>query len=284
VVDTCPIGDVTRDELIRKMVGRDIASLTGEGKAEPGETVLEVRDLTLPGAFENVSFSLRAGETVGLAGLVGAGRSEVARAVFGAARPPSGSVRMEGAPLPPGNIPAAIEHGIALVPEDRQADGLVLPLSVHDNLVFAVLRELSRGIVRSRRCETEVVAGLMKDLGVRAASPLLPAAALSGGNQQKLVLGKWLAARPRVLLLDEPTRGVDVGAKAEIYRLIRRLAEGGMATLLISSDLPELLAMSDRVLVMRGGRLAGELPRAEATEERVLALALGETAVGVEAA
>jgi len=235
VVDTCLIGDVTRDELIRKMVGRDIASLTGEGKAEPGETVLEVRDLTLPGAFENVSFSLRAGETVGLAGLVGAGRSEVARAVFGAARPPSGSVRMEGAPLPPGNIPAAIEHGIALVPEDRQADGLVLPLSVHDNLVLAVLRELSRGIVRSRRCETEVVAGLMKDLGVRAASPLLPAAALSGGNQQKLVLGKWLAARPRVLLLDEPTRGVDLAARADIYVLLARLAAEGFGILLCSS-------------------------------------------------
>jgi ABC-type sugar transport system ATPase subunit len=226
----------------------------------------------------DVSFSLRAGEIVGLAGLVGAGRSEVARTIFGAGRPQSGGVSVDGAPVPPGSIPAAIVRGIALVPEDRQADGLVLPLTVHDNLVLAVLRELARGVVRARRRETEVVAGLIKDLSVRAASPLLPAMSLSGGNQQKLVLGKWLAARPRVLLLDEPTRGVDVGAKAEIYRLIRRLAEGGMATLLISSDLPELLAMSDRVLVMRRGRLVGELPREEATEERVLALALGETA------
>jgi rhamnose transport system ATP-binding protein len=286
VVDTCSVAGVTRDGLIRKMVGRDIASLTGPGMEETaGDTVLEVRDLTLPGAFENVSFTVRAGEIVGLAGLVGAGRSEVARAVFGADRPQSGGVRVDGVPITPGNMTEAIRCGIALVPEDRQAVGLVLPLSVHDNLILAVLRELAHGVVRSRRREAEVVNGLMKDLGVRAASTALPAAALSGGNQQKLVIGKWLAAKPRVLLLDEPTRGVDVGAKAEIYRLIRRLAEGGMATLLISSDLPELLAISDRILVMRRGRIVGELsgrvPRHSpggATEERVLSLALGEPA------
>jgi rhamnose transport system ATP-binding protein len=281
VVETCPIAGVTRDGLIRKMVGRDIASLAGDGAeaAGVGEVVLEVSDLGIPGAFENVSFTVRAGEIVGLAGLVGAGRSEVVRAVFGADRPQSGGAWVDGVPVPPGSVTEAIRCGIALVPEDRQALGLVLPLSVHDNLVLAVLRELAHGVVRSRRREAEVVAGLMKDLGVRAASPALPAAALSGGNQQKLVLGKWLAANPRVLLLDEPTRGVDVGAKAEIYRLIRRLTEDGMATLLISSDLPELLAMSDRILVMRRGRIVGELTGAEATEERVLTLALGEPVV-----
>jgi rhamnose transport system ATP-binding protein len=278
VVDTSPIGAVTRDELIRKMVGRDISSLTGNSAEEPrtGEVVLEVAELSLPGGFENISVVIRAGEIVGLAGLVGAGRSEVARAIFGAARPREGSVQVDGVPIPLGSVTTAIEHGIALVPEDRQALGLILPLSVHNNLVLATLRNLARGIVRSRRRESEVVTGLMKDLSVRAASPALPAASLSGGNQQKLVLGKWLAARPRILLLDEPTRGVDVGAKAEIYRLIRRLAQEGMATLFISSDLPELLAMSDRILVMRQGRIVGELPGAEATEERVLTLALGE--------
>jgi ABC-type sugar transport system ATPase subunit len=169
---------------------------------------------------------------------------------------------------------------VALVPEDRQHQGLVLPLPVQDNLLLVVLRALARGgVLRSRRREEDVTARLLRDLAVRVpavGAAAAPAEALSGGNQQKLVLGKWLAAAPRVLILDEPTRGVDVGAKAEVYRLIRQLAGGGMATLLISSDLPELLALSDRIVVLRAGRVAGELREpAERTEERVLTLALG---------
>jgi ABC-type sugar transport system ATPase subunit len=180
-------------------------------------------------------------------------------------------------------VPAAIRQGVALVPEDRQHLGLVLPLPVGTNLTLAVLRGLSRFGFPSKRQEAPLIARLMKELDIRAASAAVPAETLSGGNQQKVVLGKWLAASPRVLILDEPTRGVDVGAKAEVHRLIRSLAQQGMATLLISSDLPELLAMSDRILVMRAGRLAGELGRAEATPEKVLALALGQAPAGAAA-
>ncbi|MBV9852289.1 MAG: sugar ABC transporter ATP-binding protein [Armatimonadetes bacterium] len=273
LVGTRPIGEVSRDELVRMMVGRDLQAFEREVGAA-GETLLDVRGLTRAGEFQDISFALRAGEIVGLAGLVGAGRSEVARAIFGVEPPASGAVTVAGAPLPPGSVRAAVARGVALVPEDRQHQGLVLPLPVGVNLLLVVLGTLSLGGFRSARKEKTTVAGLMQELSVRAAGPSVPAGTLSGGNQQKLALGKWLAASPRVLLLDEPTRGVDVGAKAEVYRLIRQLARGGMATLVISSDLPEILALSDRILVMREGRLAGELSREEATEERILALAL----------
>jgi rhamnose transport system ATP-binding protein len=278
LVDTCPIADVTQADLIRKMVGREIADPSGAAKAEvaaggeapspatpsSGEAVLEVRGLTRAGAFANVSFEVRAGEIVGMAGLVGAGRSEVARAMFGVDRFDTGSVTVSGKTLAPGSVRDAITAGVALVPEDRQHLGLVLPLGVGENLTLAVLRALAtgNGLVRDKRRESDVAMELIGDLDVRGAPNLAAAAEnLSGGNQQKLVLGKWLAAAPRVLILDEPTRGVDVGAKAAIYALIRKLAQDGMATLLISSDLPEVLALSDRVLVMRAGRIAGEFAR-----------------------
>jgi len=239
-----------------------------------------VRGLGWTGQFQDVSFSLRAGEIVGLAGLIGAGRSEVAGAIFGIETPTSGTVTVGGEALPPGSVPAALARGIALVPEDRQGQGLVLPLSVGQNLLLSVQGSLTTAGFRSPAREQAVVADLMQGLAVKAAGPDVPANTLSGGNQQKLSLGKWLATKPRVLLLDEPTRGVDVGAKAEVYRLIRQLARDGMATLVISSDLPEILALSDRILVMREGQVAGEMPRAGATEEKILALALpGEAAV-----
>ena len=177
-----------------------------------------------------------------------------------------------------------MDRGIAMVPEDRQNLGLVLQLPVGANLSLAVLRTLTNlGLTSSRR-EHELVERLMRDLAVKAPDPSVPAQTLSGGNQQKLVIGKWLATNPRILILDEPTRGVDVGAKAEVHRLIRKLADEGMATLLISSDLPEVLAMSDRILVMRGGVIAGELTRADATQEKVLALAISATTSEAEAA
>jgi len=278
VVETCLAKNLGRDELIRKMVGRSVAATArAAAEASPAPIVLDVRNLTQTGVFHDVSFSVRAGEIVGLAGLVGAGRSEVAQAIFGVDRPAGGTVTIGGAVLPPGDVNAAIARGVALVPEDRQEAGLVLPLSVGENLLLGVLRRLAgRGGFRSKVRETrEVVTPLLRDLSVRAASADVPAETLSGGNQQKIVLGKWLATQPKVLLLDEPTRGVDVGAKAEIYALLRRLANDGLATLLISSDLPELLALSDRVVVLRAGRVAGELSHAQATEEAVLGLAFG---------
>ncbi|NLC58242.1 MAG: sugar ABC transporter ATP-binding protein [Armatimonadetes bacterium] len=283
-VDTRATPTIDREELIRLMVGRELAAAEpGADSTTPGEVLLAVEGLTRDGAFAGVSFQVRAGEVVGLGGLVGAGRSEVARALFGIDRPDSGTVKVGGQRLPPGSVPAAIRQGVALVPEDRQHLGLVLPLPVGTNLTLAVLRGLSRFGFPSKRQEAPLIARLMKELDIRAASAAVPAETLSGGNQQKVVLGKWLAASPRVLILDEPTRGVDVGAKAEVHRLIRSLAQQGMATLLISSDLPELLAMSDRILVMRAGRLAGELGRAEATPEKVLALALGQAPAGAAA-
>ncbi|MEO7719004.1 MAG: sugar ABC transporter ATP-binding protein [Capsulimonas sp.] len=275
LVDTRPIADVSRDELVKLMVGRELlAEESRESTVTLGEVMLDVRGLTRPGVFQDISLSVRAGEIVGLAGLVGAGRSEVAASIFGVDRPASGSVSIAGKPLPAGSIPKSIGCGLALVPEDRQHQGLVLPLTVGTNLLLTVLGSPSMGALRSSDKENKVVADLMRDLSVKAAGPGIAANTLSGGNQQKLALGKWLAAAPRVLILDEPTRGVDVGAKADVYRIIRQLAQDGMATLLISSDLPELLTLSDRILVMSQGRIRGELTRAEATEEKILALAL----------
>jgi len=281
MVGTYPLADLGRDELVRRMVGRELlAEERPETPAAEGAVLLDVRGLGRTGRFQDVSFSLRAGEIVGLAGLIGAGRSEVAQAIFGIETPTSGTVTVRGEALPPGSVPAALTRGVALVPEDRQQQGLVLSLSVGQNLLLAVQGSLTAAGFRSARREQAVVTGLMQGLAVKAAGPDVPANTLSGGNQQKLSLGKWLATKPRVLLLDEPTRGVDVGAKAEVYRLIRQLARDGMATLVISSDLPEILALSDRILVMREGRLAGEMPRAGATEEKILALALPDASAG----
>jgi rhamnose transport system ATP-binding protein len=284
LIDTRPTAELSRVELIRLMVGREIPEMTqpaGPADQKPGvpdEPVLALRDLSMPGAVRDISLAVNAGEIVGLAGLVGAGRSELARAVAGVERSSHGSVLVSGRPLRGGSVRAAIDAGVVLVPEDRRLQGLVLPLPVSANMTLAVLRRLSRlGFTSSAR-ERPLVQRFISELGIRTPHADAPAATLSGGNQQKALLGKWLAARPRVLLLDEPTRGVDVGAKREIYAHIRRLAAQGLAVLLISSDLPEILALSDRVLVMRAGTIAGELPRAAATEEAVLALAVPDAA------
>ena len=279
LVGTYSLDETDRNELVRRMVGRELlAEERPEPAAAAGAALLNVRGLSRTGRFQDVSFSVRAGEIVGLAGLIGAGRSEVAETIFGIEAPTAGRVTVAGEALPPGSVPAAVAQGIALVPEDRQGQGLALPLSVGQNLLLSVQGSLTTAGFRSPRRERAVVRDLMQSLGVKAAGPDVPANTLSGGNQQKVSLGKWLATKPRVLLLDEPTRGVDVGAKVEVYRLIRQLARDGMATLVISSDLPEILALSDRILVMRAGRIAGEMPRTGATEEKILALALpGQT-------
>ncbi len=277
-VHTGPTEQLNRASLIRLMVGRELeAAETGPQSVEPGparEPVLTCSHLQRAGVVHDVSFTVHAGEIVGLAGLVGAGRSEVARCIFGVDRRDSGEVLVKGQPVPPGDVSQAIQAGIALVPEDRQHQGLILPMSVETNLVIVVQQMLARWIWRNRRRERDVASAAMQALQVKAASGDVEASTLSGGNQQKLVLGKWLAADPAVLILDEPTRGVDVGARTEVYRLIRAQAAEGRATLVISSDLPELLQLCDRLLVMRAGRIAGELNRSDATQERVLELAL----------
>jgi rhamnose transport system ATP-binding protein len=279
-VATNATAQIDKEKLIQLMVGRELLSVDHaprgrKGDAAAGPVMLEVVNLTRGGAFRDVSFNVRAGEIVGMAGLVGAGRSEVARVIFGADKADGGHVLVNGQRLRGGSVREAMDRGVGMVPEDRQHLGLVLQLPVSVNLSLTKLDSLTTmGLISSRK-ERALVASLITNLQVKTASPAALAQTLSGGNQQKLVAGKWLASRPRVLILDEPTRGVDVGAKAEIHKLVRQLADDGQtATLLISSDLPEILALSDRVLVMRGGRIAGELSRAEVTQERVLALAI----------
>ncbi len=277
-VRTASILDVTVDEIIRSMVGRDLESLFPKTPVVVGEVVLDVADLCRAGAFNGVSFTVRAGEIVALAGLVGAGRSEVARAVFGIDRRTSGTVRVRGRLLPNGKPRAAMEAGIALVPEDRRQQGLVMSMGIDQNVALASLSELRRfGLIRRSR-ERQLASTWATRLQLKFSRIRNAVSTLSGGNQQKVVLSKWLARRPSVLLIDEPTRGIDVGTKAEVHRLLDRLVGQGLAVLMISSELPEVLGMADRVLVLREGRITAEFSRADATEDAVMRAATGQLA------
>ncbi|MDG4798266.1 sugar ABC transporter ATP-binding protein [Micromonospora sp. WMMD1082] len=277
---TDEIGNLTVDGVVRTMVGRDISALFPKLATEPGEVRLEVDGLTRHGYFDDVSFTVRGGEIVALAGLVGAGRSEVARAVFGIDRYDAGEVRVDGRRLRPGDPPAAISAGLALVPEDRRQQGLVMQLSIERNATLPRRWALSRLGLLSGGSERRSAADWARRLQVKAARNSDPVATLSGGNQQKVVLAKWLSTGPRVLMIDEPTRGIDVGTKAEVHRLLSQLASEGVAVLMISSELPEVLGMADRVLVMHEGRLVAELPRDRADEESVMFAATGQAVTG----
>lgn len=274
-VGTWGVRDITRDEVVRRMVGRELGEAPARPIASPGEVALEIEGLTSPGVFRDVSLSVRRGEIVALAGLVGAGRTEVARAVFGIDPFERGTIRLFGRPVRFRSPREALRHGLAYLPEDRQHQGLILPMSVAHNISLTVLDQLSRAGWLHRRRERELAQEQVQRLRVKANSVSQPAQSLSGGNQQKVLVGKFLVTQPKVLILDEPTRGVDVGAKAEIHRLIGELAEQGIAVLMISSDLPEVLALADRVVVMRDGRVAGELSRSEMSEEAIMHLAVG---------
>jgi rhamnose transport system ATP-binding protein len=275
-VSTDPAADLTVDQVVRRMVGREVASLFPKIDVEPGEVVLEVRGLTRLGVFADVSFDVRAGEIVALAGLVGAGRSEVVRAVFGVDAYDSGSVRVAGAELRKGSPSAAMHAGIALVPEDRRQQGLVMELSVERNATLTRRWKLAKFGLLSARGERATAADWAKRMQVKAAKLSDPVSTLSGGNQQKVVLAKWLSTDPRVLIVDEPTRGIDVGTKAEVHRLLSQLAADGMAVVMVSSELPEVLGMADRVLVMHEGRLVDDIPRARADEGSVMLAATGQ--------
>ncbi|MER7370306.1 sugar ABC transporter ATP-binding protein [Nonomuraea wenchangensis] len=275
LVATDPIGDLTPDALVRRMVGRELEALFPKQDTTAGEVALSVRRLTREGVFTDVSFEVRRGEIVALAGLVGAGRSEVARAVFGIDRWDAGAVEVDGRRLRPARPTAAMAAGLALVPEDRRQQGLVMDLSIERNIGLAGLAALRRGPLISRLAERERARDWAVRLRLKFARLGDPVNVLSGGNQQKVVLAKWLARRPSVLIVDEPTRGIDVGTKAEVHRLLSELAASGVAVLMISSELPEVLGMADRVLVMHEGRLVAELDRAEASEESVMAAATG---------
>jgi rhamnose transport system ATP-binding protein len=266
--------DLTTDELVRAMVGRDIEQRQLD-RGAIGETVLSVDRLTREGKFVDVSFELRAGEIVGLGGLVGAGRTEIAEAIFGIDRYDAGSVTVAGRPLKKGSPAAAMRAGIALVPEDRRQHGLVMEESIERNVLLASLASVTRRGLIVTDAARETSRTWLERLQVKYGKLADPVTTLSGGNQQKVVLAKWLRRAPRVIIVDEPTRGIDVGTKAEVHRLLEDLAEQGVAVLVISSELPELLLLSDRILVIREGRLVREIPRAEASEESVVAAAAG---------
>lgn len=275
-VATKPIADVDRDSLVQMMIGRTLAAYFPRHlDAPPGQELLRVESLSSPGKFHDISFTLRAGEILGLAGLVGAGRTEIAQALFGLDPRARGRVAVQGRTGILRRPAAAMKLGLGLVPEDRKRHGLVLSMAARENVTLPILEKMSRlGWVRAA-AERALAAEYFASLDIRAAGLDALTATLSGGNQQKLVLAKWLAARCRVLLVDEPTRGVDVGAKAEIHGLLDRLAHEGAGLLLISSELPELINLSTRVIVLRAGRIVGELPRGQATPEAVLRLMAG---------
>ena len=275
VVADEPVAGLTEADLVERMVGRALDELYPKQPAEPGAVALDVSRLTREGVFTDVSFQVRAGEIVGLAGLVGAGRSEVARAVFGVDRWDAGQVTVDGRRLRPGSPSLAMAAGIALVPEDRRAQGLVMAMSLERNIGLSGLRATSTAGLVSRAAERDRAVDWAARLRIKYSRLGDLVGTLSGGNQQKAVLAKWLATGPRVLIVDEPTRGIDVGTKAEVHRLLSRLAADGVAVLMISSDLPEILGMADRVLVMHEGRITADIPRGRATEQTVMAAATG---------
>ena len=275
-VATQPIGALDRAALVEMMIGRRLEEyFPSHVQAAPGPELLRVEGLTSPAGFRDISFSVRGGEVLGLAGLVGAGRSEIAQALFGLDPHATGRIFVQGEQVAIRNPEQAMRYQIGLVPEDRKRQGLVLSMSAGANTTLATLEWLSRLGFINRRAERAQAATYFNRLRVRAASPDVISAGLSGGNQQKLVLAKWLAAKCRILILDEPTRGVDVGAKAEIHALIDRLAADGSAVILISSELPEVLHLSTRILVLREGRIAGELSREMAGQAAVMRLMAG---------
>ena len=277
LVTTAPLTELSRGDIVRLMVGRELATGYPRRAAPPGDEMLRLEAVS-SGPVRDASLTLHRGEIVGLVGLVGAGRTELAQAIFGAAPVQSGRLLLDGAAFAPRSPREAIDAGVALLPEDRKRQGLVLMAAIRENVALPSLGDLSpRGIVDRGR-ERAGVAHWIDALSVRTPSIDRPVRQLSGGNQQKVVLARWMLRHSRVLLFDEPTRGIDVGAKAEIYGLMRRLADEGAAILMISSDLPEALGMADRLIAMRGGRIVGSLAREDATQDRVAALILGESA------
>jgi ribose transport system ATP-binding protein len=264
-------GTATHEKIVGLMVGRELSANYFPDRPERAatETVLEVEDLLVPGAPGPVSFTTERGEILGFAGLVGSGRTELMQAVFGATPALGGSMRLLGRDFLPRNPSEAIRRGVCLAPEDRKRHGLVLPMSVAQNISLPGVHAYARGGFLDRARETRVALAEVARFRVKAPSIHTRVVNLSGGNQQKVVLGKWLATEPRVLILDEPTRGIDVGAKAEIYRHMASLAEQGLTILMVSSEMEEVLGMSDRVVVMRERRVAGVLPRAGLTAERI---------------
>jgi len=274
-VGTAPVNAVTKEDLIQMMVGRKLEENFPKAGVPVGAPMLEVRGLTRKGVLEDINLTVHAGEIVALAGLVGSGRTEIARCIFGADPFDAGTMTLNGKPLTVRSPRDAIKSGIGLVTEDRKQQGLVLGMTVRENTTLAALRSLTTaGFISSSR-ERAVAEEYVKSLGVRTPSVEQMIRNLSGGNQQKVVLAKWLFTHSKLLIMDEPTRGIDVGAKVEIYQLMNELVKQGVGILMISSELPEVLGMADRIVVVRGGRIVGEMDRADATQEKIGRLAVG---------
>ncbi len=272
-VDTRPVKDVTRDDLIRMMVGRTITDMFPKQDVQAGKVVLQVAHLTREGSFRDISFDLRQGEILGMAGLIGAGRTNVARSLFGVELPTSGTIRLDGKEIRITSPQQAIGLGLAYVPEDRQLHGLIPPMNITTNIGLPMLQVYSRRGWLRDKVERSAAFNAARQMEVRANNIWQNARELSGGNQQKVVLAKWLSTKPRILILDEPTRGIDVGTKAAVHALMSKLASEGLAILMISSELPEVLGMSDRIIVMHGGYMTGHFTRAEATQEKIISAA-----------
>jgi rhamnose transport system ATP-binding protein len=281
-VDTRQMKDVTRDDLIRMMVGRTISNLFPKQDVQAGELALKVEHLTREGAFWDVSFELRKGEILGMAGLVGAGRTNVARAIFGVEPSTSGTIKLNGREIRITSPQQAIELGLAYVPEDRQLHGLIPAMHISTNISLPMLPEYARRGWLQDKVERKAAYNAACQMEVRANNIWQKARELSGGNQQKVVLAKWLSTNPRILILDEPTRGIDVGTKAAVHALMSKLASEGMAILMISSELPEVLGMSDRIIVMHEGRVTAHFSRAEATQEKIISAATQAVTSGSE--
>jgi ABC-type sugar transport system ATPase subunit len=274
-VGTRRVSEVNMDDLVKLMIGRDLEDVYPKRNSAPGEVVLEVSHLAQAHLVKDVSFSLRAGEIVGFAGITGSGRTEVARVLFGADKPTAGEMKLLGKPYRPRSPRDAIDQGMALVTEDRKRLGLLLKLQVYFNVTVAGLDRLSRFGMLQLRQERSLVAKWIENLRIKTPSADFMVANMSGGNQQKVVLARWLSLGIKVFILDEPTRGIDVGSKSEIYQIMADLADLGVAIIMISSELPEVLGMSDRILVMRDGKVAADLSRDEASEELIMHYAVG---------
>jgi len=269
------VSDINQTGLVEMMVGRDLAHAFPPRDVKIGEPVLEVDNLTLSRLVNDVSFTVRAGEVLGFYGLIGSGRTETMRAIFGADRAVAGEVRLKGRPVRNTSPGMGVRNGFGMVPEDRKGQGVLLDLSIGENIMLRRSNDTLRGGIIDRAAEKRKTDELIQSLRIKTPSGDLAVSTLSGGNQQKVALAKWIATDLEVLILDEPTRGVDVGAKAEIYEIINEVARRGLAVIVISSDLPELIGVADRIVVMRNGKITGEVSGEQMREEAVIALAMG---------
>ncbi|SIO18410.1 ribose ABC transporter ATP-binding protein [Carnobacterium alterfunditum] len=274
-IDTSLTKETTNDDVVRKMVGRDLEDYYPKKHSKIGEVVFETKGLTKENRFENISFTVKAGEIVGFSGLMGAGRTEIMRSLFGIDELDQGEIYLEGEKITIKNPSMAIAKGIGFLTENRKEEGLILDYSIRDNISLPSIDGFSKKGLIDTHAESDFAKLLMERLHVKAEDQFDSVSSLSGGNQQKVVLAKWIGIGSKVLILDEPTRGVDVGAKREIYQLMNELADRGVAIIMVSSDLPEILGVSDRVIVIHEGHVAGELAKTEATEEKIMKLATG---------